>query len=263
MVDGIRRRVANAIKLVYPRFGLRDSDVLLASYPKSGNTWVRFIWANMISLMEMDGRKIDFKIINTEMVAEYDSHSYGSLELETLPRFVKTHKRYIPAAFGSNRCVYIVRHPGDVLVSYFEYRKAQKSIRETASDLGEFIRNEEHGMSAWCNHVSDWVPNSDAILRYEDLKFDTVVAIERTLRKIGIDSVPGKVVDEAVERSSFDSMRRAEEKRGRLREDRFESGYKFMRKGATGEWKERLKKPDIEYLKKKISEHNIEVTYSL
>jgi len=36
-----------------------------------------------------------------------------------------------------------------------------------------------------------------------------------------------------------------------------------MRKGATGEWKERLKKPDIKYLKKKISKHNVEVKYPL
>ena len=44
MISAAMRRVASAIKFVYPRFELRDSDILLASYPKSGNTWMRFIW---------------------------------------------------------------------------------------------------------------------------------------------------------------------------------------------------------------------------
>ena len=108
--------LSRVVKKVYPRFGLRDSDIFLASYPKSGNTWVRFIWTNIISVVERGGEKVTFHTVTDELGAEYDVNSYPNEEIECLPRIVKTHKKYNSYIFSKNKSVYLLRNPGDVMI---------------------------------------------------------------------------------------------------------------------------------------------------
>jgi hypothetical protein len=259
----VTRRAANAIKKVYPRFGLRDSDILLASFPKSGNTWVRFIWANMVSLTELGGREIDFGYLNTELVAEYDSHSYGEVEFDCLPRLVKTHRLYDPRAYGENRSIYVVRHPGDVAISYFEYQKAKNGRGGSGSDLKAFIRDPEYGVPAWCEHVRSWRSRADIVIKYEELKTDAVMVLERVLRRFGlVNRVDDAVVKHAVERSSFDKLKDVEEEKGRPKQDRFDSKYRFMRRGNTGEWEKRFDESDIDYLREKTMRADLDELYA-
>jgi hypothetical protein len=247
-LERLKQIGVRAAKKVYPRLGLRDSDILLASFPKSGNTWMRFIWANMVSLMELDGREIDFNFLNTRLVAEYDSHTYGDLEFDCLPRAVKTHRAYEARAFGGNRSIYIVRHPGDVAVSYFEYRGAQNKHETTKSALKDFLRNPTHGVPAWCQHVNSWRSRADVVVRYESLKEDAVKSVQRTLKELGIEHIRDDVVTEAVRRSSFDRLKRTEEREEKVLPEEFDSGYRFMRKGTVGEWNQRLSDDDKRYL---------------
>jgi hypothetical protein len=245
-----------AAKEVYPRLGLRDSDILLASFPKSGNTWMRFIWANMVSLMELDGREIDFDFLNTRLVAEYDSHTYGDVEFDCLPRVVKTHHVYDAKAFGENRSIYVVHHPGDVTLSYFEYRGAKGAHEMSEAALKSFIRDPEYGVEAWCEHVQSWHREADVVVKYEDLKEDAVATVERLLSSLGVSHPGDTVIKKAVNRSSFDNLRNVEEERGAL-PDTFDSDYRFMRKGATGEWEQRFSDDDKKYIDKTLREWNL------
>jgi hypothetical protein len=263
MVNGISRRAANAIKAIYPRFGLRDSDILLASYPKSGNTWMRFIWANIVSLMELEGREIDFEYLNTALVAEYDSHSYGDVEFDCLPRVVKTHYPYDNKAFGENRSIYIVRHPGDVMLSYYEWIDAQGKNEVTGGSLKHFIQNKEYGMPAWCEHVKDWVPRADVVVRYEDLKDDAVGVVSHIRSTFELNHIQGFVIERAVDRSSFGEMKEKEESSGSPLTDKFDTDYRFMRKGRMGEWKHQFDGDDIAYMAAQIKRAGINDIYSL
>ena len=259
----IKQKVNKLIKRVYPKYGLQKSDVILASFPKSGNTWMRFIWANMVSITELGGREVDFKIINKEMVAEYDSHSFGSLKFDCLPRLVKSHKEYTHGAFGDNRCIYIIRHPGDVAVSYYEYRMARNLIDSRKTDLKEFLKDEYYGVPAWCRHVNSWLGNADAIIKYEELKSGATEVVSAILKEIGIDNITEEVIGKAVERSSFSSMKEKEMKRGRIKEEKFDESYNFMRKGETGEWKVRLEENEKKYIRNTIEEYGLKELYSL
>lgn len=259
----LRSVAIRAAQKVYPSLGLRDSDIILASFPKSGNTWMRFIWANMVSLMELDGREIDFKYLDSDLIAEYDSHSYGEVEFDCLPRIVKTHRVYDSRAFGENRKIYIVRHPGDVAVSFFEYLKAQVGCDVGKYGLKRFIRDKEHGVPAWCEHVQDWRSEADVVVKYEEMKAATEATVHRILQQLELCHVDGSTVRKAVKRSSFQVLRSAEEEKGRPREDKFDSDYRFMRSGTTGEWKDQFDEEDKKYLKYQVRRYNINKIYNI
>jgi hypothetical protein len=155
-----------------------------------------------------------------------------------------------------------MRHPGDVAISYFEYlgAKGRHSMRKT--DLKAFIRDSEYGVPAWCEHVESWRPEADVVLRYEDLKEDVVSSVQRALKALDIDYVQNSVVKQAVVRSSFNNLRNIEEKEERVLPKEFDSSYKFTRKGKVGEWKDRLDRKDIDYIRSEIGDINVEIEYS-
>lgn len=249
------RRLAQRLA---PRLWLRDDDVLLASFPKSGNTWVRFLWANVVALEELDGRVVDFHVLDRELGSEYDSSSYGTADFDALPRLVKTHRLYDRRAFGGHRSVYLHRHPADVMLSNFAFRQARVQTDDAPATVGAFLRSEDHGVPAWCRHVNSWIGEATAVLTFEELKRDAPAALGRVLAGLGIGPVSDATLGEAARRSSFDRLRELEEERGRPREDEFKTGYRFMRRGRAGEWHERLEPDDVEYLRDTVRARGLE-----
>lgn len=258
------RRLIGLIKKVYPRLGLEDDDVILASFPKSGNTWFRFIWLNIVSLLELDGREIDFHIINGSLNAEYDSHSYGSIKYDSLPRIVKTHMT-CKDRFLANSNIYLMRNPGDVMISFFEYQQAQKENKNCFDDISPFIRSPQFGIEYWCKHVSGWYGKADFIIKYEGLKKDPFNKIVKILDRLNLyKEIDDSIIKEAIKRSSFEEMRKIEEKKGRPNMAKnFDEGFKFTRKGRLGEWKKRLNHSDIELINKTLKKYDLEHLYTL
>jgi hypothetical protein len=75
MLPRILQRSLRLMRGLHPRLGLRESDVILASFPRSGNTWMRFIWANMIAELELGGRVVDFHFVEGEMICDHDKYN--------------------------------------------------------------------------------------------------------------------------------------------------------------------------------------------
>jgi len=260
MTDGIKRRVAKAIKLVYPRFGLRDTDVILASYPKSGNTWVRFIWANILSIEETNGGTVDFNRLVNKLGSEYDSHSYRDVDSSEIPRLVKTHRQYDKRRFEINESVYIIRNPFDVMESYHEYRRHKKSASVSES-LSTFIRG-KFGIEAWCTHVKSWMRSDAIILRFEDLKKDAYEAFKQAFSEGGLIDVENKTMKRAVEESTFENLRRLEELYGRPNQEMFNEGFRFMRTGSIGTWKS-YSDSDLTHIEDTIKAFNLDNLYNI
>jgi len=249
-------KLGRALRIVNPKYGLKKSDIILASFPKSGNTWLRFIWANIISLLEYDGKRVDFHRLINSMGSEYEKFNFRDIESEHLPRLVKTHKPYDNKAFGQNKCAYILRNPGDVMVSYYEYRKALKNVKEEKS-ISQLIRNGCHGIRAWCSHVKAWIKESDLIIKYEDLKKDSVGVTKKLVYGLCGAAIPEEVLLKANERSKFDNLKQLEIERGRPNEHQFEEGFRFLRSGKNKNWKDRLEEKDIEYIKERVNENGL------
>lgn len=208
---------------VYP------DDVFIVSYPKSGNTWIRFLIAN---LLKHQNEEIDFYTVN-RYVPEVGRHEEIIAGLKR-PRIMKSHAAYVREY---PRVIYVVRDGRDVYVSYYFHRLKHLPPGTT---FKEFLKRRDHFPCLWGKHVTSWLfrkPRSSKILivRYEDLVRDCLEQLR------GIADFIGLQVDEdqlryAVEASSFENMRRLEFEKGRPYKK--EGPEVFMRRGQPRNWRE-------------------------
>ena len=122
----------------------------LASFPKSGNTWVRAFLANLLA---PQGRPLTLQEISS-MPFYTDAKPNDHVEKEY---FGKAHRPYSEERHGTKPAIYIVRDPVDVVPS-------------CASFFGVSIpRMAEEVAKDWPRHVQSWVGHASLFIRYEDM----------------------------------------------------------------------------------------------
>ena len=205
-------------------------DLFLVSYPKSGNTWLRFLFANI--LKENSSELITFKNVH-DYCPEWNLQDDLIRNL-TRPRIMKSHE---PFNASFSKVIYIVRDPRDVYISYYQYLKNTLPAEWTFVD---FIQHFKYPFGRWTEHVESWImnkaddPEHFKMIRYEDLKLTPLPIFSELARFAGF-TVPEHVLQAAVRNSSFDVMRDIEQRYGRKYNDGAEH---FVRSGQTGQWKE-------------------------
>jgi hypothetical protein len=226
--------------------------VWIASYPKSGNTWVRFMLCNLIF-----GTQSSAAALN-QLIPDVHEVPHALLERGGLG---KTHFMYsasLPLAARTAGCLYIVRHPADVLLSNFHYAaRAAGTGEPPASAFDRYVQDFvshrgdprwlRQGMGSWESNVKSWVSDRHEfpvqLLRYEDLKRDPASIAGTLSRWLGTGASPERIA-QAVADSSFERMRQIEETDIRDRrvgifykpylESSIGAGRRFMRSGSSG-----------------------------
>jgi hypothetical protein len=226
---------------VYP------DDTFLVSYPKSGNTWVRFLLANLIHPNETIG----FANINRLLPAP-GVLSKRFLKSLPRPRILKSHEPF-DARF--RKVIYLVRDPRDVAVSeyHFDLKKRYIAADMTLEQfIKPFLAGETSSYGSWGEHVASWVGarygNPKFLLaRYEDLLADPISETAKIAEFLGIQA-DAERIKSAVERSSADRMRKLE----KVDADKW-TGTKntrqeipFVRAAKSGGWKESLPPHSVE-----------------
>jgi len=186
-----------------------ETDVFLVSYPRSGNTWLRFLLANVLR-PEAHATFADFGEIVPDIYDETDAQ----LLRRPSPRVLKSHEPYDERY---RRVVYLVRHPADVVVSYYHYLIKMRQIPpgyEVARFVDSFARGRLDDFGTWGEHVSGWLDAREAdadfaFLRYEDVLEAPADALRAALELAGVEA-DGELVAQAVARSSADELRRLE-----------------------------------------------------
>ncbi|MGQ9480710.1 sulfotransferase domain-containing protein [Chloroflexus sp.] len=198
----------------------------LASFPKSGNTWVRFLLANLLAGQELGlqgfGRYVPDSHIKGDLVYMADP---GTPFNQMRPRFVKTHLHYRPVF---RRAIYIVRDGRDAMTSYYHWRNRRS---DKPVSLREIIVGDIY-WGRWSDHVLGWL-NSGAellVVKYEDLYADTPSQVRRILDFCQIRATDNQIAA-AVAASSFERMR-AKEQAANGAATPF-----FVRKGGSGDWR--------------------------
>jgi Sulfotransferase domain len=190
-----------------------DDDTFIASYPRSGNTWVRFLVANLLNQDDpASSEYVGARVPDTYRVPD------GKLVKLPQPRFLKTHEPFHPLL---PRVIYVLRDPRDVAPSYLHFLKSRNRIPDSMT-LDAFLRRFVEGrlgFGSWRDHVTEWITvragDPDFLLvRYERLVQDAEAELERIAAFAGIPADEG-AIRRAVERSSLESMQALEEDRRR------------------------------------------------
>lgn len=245
--------------------------VWLASYPKSGNTWLRIFLANLTAGAEQpydinmlrrfgcsDARASLFERVSGQ---PFDALSYDRLHqlrpavhrlisaqrAETV--YVKTHnaiavKDGVPTITPevTKGAVYLIRNPLDVAVSYAHHfaMRLDDVIAAMASPENTLATVERSAFSylgSWSQHVRSWTeaPGLNAhVVRYEDMLDAPTASFRAVTRYLGLD-VSRNALKRAIRFSSFEELRRQEAARG-FRE-RGPAGNAFFRAGRGGNWR--------------------------
>jgi Sulfotransferase domain len=220
---------------------VREDDVFISSYPKSGNTWTRFLVANLIHPQEA----VTFLNID-HIVPDPDLRSRNFLKNCPRPRVMKSHHPFDPRY---KRVICIVRDPRDVALSQYHFQ-IKRGLIKTGHPMEEFVQRfvagETNEYGSWGQNVGSWLiarhhTPGFLLLRYEDLKERPEEGLAQIAGLLGLE-VDGGQLARAVELSSADRMRKLEKlqagKWASTRETR--KDLAFVRSAVAGEWKSGL-----------------------
>ena len=241
----------------------------LASYPKSGNTWVRIFLAHWFHGAEVDINRLDeagMSIKETWPEAWHGAIGFIPKKHEDqasvrahVQRYIASQREGVSICKTHNACVsykgyplidiestggalYIIRDPRDICLSMMRHsdigeEEAVERINgfstftETADGIHEYV-------SDWSTHVNSWkwAPK----VRYEDLWHDPFTYFDQILAAFCEETDMDRLGD-AISQSDLARMRRVEDENG------FNEAVngKFFGKGGST-WRERLSRKSQE-----------------
>lgn len=220
-------------------FNVKEGDTFIISYPRSGNTWMRFLLANLL----LEEKEIDFNNVEEIIVDIYKSSDLEIVRKKYDYRIFKSHSFFRPK-FSKGKVVYLVRDVRDVAISYFYYsKKTGGGFSDFDSFLTDFLEGELGNFGNWAENVGSWLGAKEGdedflLVKYEDMLEDTEGEVRRVSRFLGLESST-KQIKEAVQDSKFDSMKEKEQKNKKSAPEfrNTSEDIDFVRKGKTNQWK--------------------------
>ena len=248
--------------------------IWLASYPKSGNTWLRAFLHNLLAPSD---ESYDINALDRFSLVDNNHHLFDPLidkpledhSLEEIARlrpqvhekiarhaegvaYVKTHNMLVDSAgtpmitpaFTAGG-IYIVRNPLDVVVSYSHH--LDRSIDETIDIFnrdGQLIEGDNINVysvqGSWRQNVTSWTlrPHPSLhVVRYEDLHLNAEKTFGDIARFLRIKATTS-ALKKAIAGASFEKLKAQEEHAGFV--EKAKTSKTFFRSGTSGQWKEVL-----------------------
>jgi estrone sulfotransferase len=263
MLEGLKHKIKNSSLFDFweRRYHHIDlEDVFVVSFPKSGNTWMRFMLTGLY-LWEKSGGKVKpnyfnihtyVKDIHLEKIESRTDFSTG------FPRIIKSHRPYTK---NYTRTIFIVRDVRDVMISWYKFKNRH---REQYGAIEEVLSSESIGVNAWVKHTESWL-NSDTnknkkllFLRYEDLIDNPIEGLRQIIEFLNIE-VSDEGLEWVIQQGDKNRVRALEKTYGRARTAK----VPFLRKGEKNQWKTSMKPANIEYINSKAEETLIKCDYKL
>jgi len=252
-----------------------DRIIWVASYPKSGNTWIRCLISSLIAgggAPDMNGLSrncpngaarvwleemldISTEDMTPDELVWFRAAVYRRVaEIPGGPRFVKLHDRYDPDLFppeATAGTVYVVRDPRDVAPSWalhmnVSVETALERMGMSGFTLARFRDRHndqmEQRLDRWSGHVSSWLDGAATerpllLIRYEDLLADPATWVGRLASFLGIVA-DADVIDRTVSACRFEVLRGTEEMSGFTEKPKYME--RFFRRGRAGGWRDAL-----------------------
>ncbi len=223
-------------------FSPRASDIYVASYPRSGTTWV----LHMAHLLTR-GAAAEFEHLSQvcpwfERGLAVGAFTAAELNALPAPRVFKSHlpRAYLPRP---GRFIYMARDVEDVALSYYHFYRSHLGYTGT---LARFIRRFLDGdlqYRDWARHVAGWEAQAGdpavCVIEFESLRADPGAGLERLARFLGVPLSPDTRA-QVLERCSFAWMKAHEHRfdfAGEFLRQRGYRGGQFLRRGEVGQGK--------------------------
>lgn len=251
----------------------------IASYPKSGNTWIRTFIHNYLTNKRNDINTIHQHSIDEVKSFRYQKYLSGNQQTTELSVdeicsirpmvqadiaaaaestvFVKSHnfqgqyKNYPLHNWSvSSGAIYVVRNPLDVVISlshYFDYTidEAIDYMADEMAGTPNETENVPQVITSWSLNVSSWTAEDSRnllVLKYEDLLANPKKAFRKVESLLGLKKDPKRLMN-AIKNSSFNQLKKQEQSFGFV--EKHEHANSFFRKGVANQWQQVLSEAQV------------------
>lgn len=245
---------------------LRNADVAVVSFGKSGRTWLRVLLSRLYQ------QKFD---LPPGALVEFDNLHRLNPEV---PKIFFTHDNYLrdftgddgeKRAYRGTPVVLLARDPIDVAVSqYFQWQHRMRPHKmlinryprvDSGISMHEFVSGEAAGAPKVIGFLNDWAESFTVLetlllVRYEDMRANTHMQLRRVVDFLGTIATDAEI-DDAVQYASFENMRKRETQASHESErlaatDRDNPDSYKSRRGKVGGYRDYFTEEEIAALKR-------------
>ncbi|MCI4381092.1 hypothetical protein PGIGA_G00247690 [Pangasianodon gigas] len=233
-------------------FKARPDDILIATYPKAGTTWVSYMLELLYFGNTEPERQTSMPIyIRVPFLELLFPGIPSGVELAdnlpTTPRLIKTHLpvQLVPKSFWEQNCkvVYVARNAKDNAVSYFHFERMNMG-QPDPGDWNTFLQRFMDGKKVfgpWYDHVCGYWEKKQTYsnlhyMFFEDMVEDTGREVEQLCSFLGL-STAIEERERITKSTHFDAMKQNKMTNYSTVPTMDFTISPFMRKGKVGDWK--------------------------
>ena len=232
-----------------------NNIVPLVSFPKSGNTWMRFLLSNLFK--KDKNLQINFNNINTfSPTSRYQNlNNFKNHLTAESPIFIKEHINFKDLEYDDfKKAIYIYRNGFDALLSYWHFTNAR--LPKKYANIETFSKYYWDYCGHWGDHIHSWLYSKKAqsshsiyAISYEDLMLNPFKTLNDCLIFLGYE-FSSQEIEKAIFLSSKEKMS-AMENSAEFMKSRVKH-FNFVRSATTNESKKNLPlAPKKEFMKNK------------
>ncbi|KAK6146153.1 hypothetical protein DH2020_020022 [Rehmannia glutinosa] len=265
--------VFKALQSFQKNFKANDTDIVLASLPKSGTTWLK---ALLYSIVNRDRFPIDQTPLLTnnphKLISSFECHYFfnqdnpDDLGNIAQPRLFSTHlpHQVLASSLIKSKCkiVYVSRNPLDQFISEREFLLKNRFLPDfealsVEQSFDMFCRG-VHAFGPFWDHILGYwrasMENPDRVLflKYEDMKRDPVSNVDKIADFLGLpfsdDEKKQGLIQEISKYCSFEHLKNLEINKTGVHH-KYVNNSTFFRKGEIGDWKNHLSSDMAERMK--------------
>ncbi|KAB1200745.1 Cytosolic sulfotransferase 5 [Morella rubra] len=246
-------------------FQAHDTDILQATAPKVGTTWLKailFALMNRVCYPDLQQHplltKNSHELVPYLDMILYNKETVPDLDHSVSPRLFSTHLSYklLPTSIKDSTCkiVYLCRDPKDTFVSYWHFlNKKELTMVKNNYSFEEAYDMFTRGSSAygpyWDHVLSYWKESiekpQNIFLKFEDLKKHPIAHLRRLAEFLGcpfsLEEEAKGTVDDISRLCSFDNLSNLDVNKNE--KSPLLTGIRnaiLFRRGEVGDWKNHL-----------------------